>query len=356
MMLSPFGFTPTSRAGAAKRVLSLLVAAVVGCATLAPREAAAQGNAGGASLQIPPGARAEGMGRTFSAIADDAFAPWWNPGGLAFLEGRNAALMHTKLVPDLADDVYFDYASYAQRLEGLGGVAFTVTYLNYGESVETRPGDPNPVGTFKSYEVAPSLALGTTLTRNLGIGANIKFLHVDLAPETVGSDGQAGKGNTFAVDIGALYKMPSAPLNLAIVLQNIGPDIALIDERQADPLPHMLRIGAAYQVVHSGPHSLIAAFDGDKLLLSNGDGASADSTVKSSWFDDNNVLLNFGGEYNYNNLIAARVGYIFDDPGEIKNFTYGLGLTYKAVSFDFASIPQFEELDRVSKFSLSVRF
>lgn len=354
MKCPTFGNAPRS-------LVRLGMGLVLGAAVLVPLlpgmvgVAAAQGNAGAASLQIPPGGRAEGMGRTFTAIADDAFAPWWNPGGLGFLESKHAALMHTKLVPDLANDVYFDYASYAQHLEGWGGVAFTVTYLNYGESVETEPGNPNPVGTFTSYEVAPSLALGTAITSNLGVGANVKFLHVDLAPAAVGSDGQPGKGNTFAVDVGALYKMPNMPLNLALVVQNIGPNIALIDQKQADPLPHMLRIGAAYQVVHTGPHSVIAAFDGDKLLLSNG-GAQPDSTVKSSWFDDNNVLLNFGAEYSYNNLIAARVGYIFDDPGEIKNFTYGLGLTYKAIAFDYASIPQYTELSRVSKFSLSVRF
>lgn len=355
MKFHAFGIVP-------RPLAKIVITLVLGVATVFPvvpglvRGASAQGNAGAASLQIPPGGRAEGMGRTFTAIADDAFAPWWNPGGLAFLESKHAALMHTKLVPDLANDVYFDYASYAQHLEGWGGVAFTVTYLNYGESVETEPGNPNPVGTFTSYEVAPSLALGTAITRNLGVGANVKFLHVDLAPAAVGSDGQPGKGNTFAVDIGALYKLPSAPLNLALVIQNIGPNIALIDQKQADPLPHMLRIGAAYQVIHNGPHSVIAAVDGDKLLLSNGGGATPDSTVKSSWFDDNNVLLNFGAEYSYNNLIAARVGYIFDDPGEIKNFTYGLGLTYKAIAFDYASIPQYTELSRVSKFSLSVRF
>ncbi|HEX7880940.1 MAG TPA: hypothetical protein VF720_16125, partial [Candidatus Eisenbacteria bacterium] len=71
---------------------------------------------------------------------------------------------------------------------------------------------------------------------------------------------------------------------------------------------------------------------------------------------ENEVFLNGGVEYSYNKLISLRTGYIFDDPGEIKDFTFGLGVAYKALSFDYASIPQFEELDRVSKFSLSVRF
>jgi hypothetical protein len=329
---------------------------VVGGAFLSD-PAAAQGNAGAASLQIPPGARAEGMGRTFSAIADDAFAPWWNPGGLAFLEGRNAALMHAQLVPDLADDVYFEYASYAQHLSGWGGVALTLTYLNYGESIETDPNSSDPRGTFRSFEFAPSLAIGTAISNSLGLGANLKYVYVDLAPATASADNEAGKGSTFAVDLGALWKVPGKPLNLAVVVQNIGPDIALVDEEQADPLPRMLRLGAAYQILSKGQHSLVAAFDGDKVLLSNGsDGGAPDSTLKQTWFDENDVLLNFGGEYTYNNLVSVRLGYIFDDPGEIKDMTYGLGVTWKAISFDYASIPQNEELARVNKFSLSARF
>ena len=155
--------------------------------------ARAQGTAGAYSLQIPPGARAEGMGRSFTAIADDAFAPWWNPGGLAFLDGKHAALMHTKLVPDLADDVYFEYLSYAQHLSGWGGIAATITYLSYGESQATDPGQGD-LGTFSSWEIAPSIAIGTSITDNLGLGANLKYVHLDLAPALSSTSGQAGKG------------------------------------------------------------------------------------------------------------------------------------------------------------------
>jgi hypothetical protein len=322
---------------------------------LATAPAMAQGTAGAYSLQIPPGARAEGMGRSFTAIADDAFAPWWNPGGLAFLEGKNASLMHTKLVPDLADDVYFEYLSYAQHLSGWGGIAGTITYLSYGESQATDGGSGD-LGTFSSWEIAPSVAIGTSISDNFGLGANLKYVYLDLAPALSSTSGQAGKGSTFAVDLGALYRVPNAPVNLAVVLQNLGPDIALVDEEQADPLPRTLRFGAAWQVVNKNSHSLIMAFDADKLLLGDEGTAPADSLFEPTWFDENEVLLNGGIEYSYNKLISLRTGYIFDDPGEIKDFTFGLGVAYKALSFDYASIPQFEELDRVSKFSLSVRF
>ena len=55
-------------------------------------------------------------------------------------------------------------------------------------------------------------------------------------------------------------------------------------------------------------------------------------------------------------LLALRGGYIHDDPTEIKGFTWGFGVRLtEYVHLDMASIPQFEELDRVQKWGLSIR-
>ena len=40
--------------------------------------------AGAIFLLISPGARASGMGETNVAVADDAYASYWNPAGLGF--------------------------------------------------------------------------------------------------------------------------------------------------------------------------------------------------------------------------------------------------------------------------------
>ena len=41
-----------------------------------------------------PGARAGGMGKAHVAVANDAYANYWNPAGLGFLQGRGLAMMH----------------------------------------------------------------------------------------------------------------------------------------------------------------------------------------------------------------------------------------------------------------------
>src|SRR5213593_2554091 len=48
----------------------------------------------GEFLKIPVGARAIGMGGSFTAVADDATAPYWNPAGMVYLPYREVIVQH----------------------------------------------------------------------------------------------------------------------------------------------------------------------------------------------------------------------------------------------------------------------
>src|SRR5512137_2740714 len=50
----------------------------------------------GEFMKIPVGARAVGMGGAFSAVADDATAPYWNPAGMVYLPYREAFLQYAE--------------------------------------------------------------------------------------------------------------------------------------------------------------------------------------------------------------------------------------------------------------------
>jgi hypothetical protein len=128
------------------------------------------------SLIIPPGARANGMGETYVALAEDATAAWWNPGGLAFLKKRNLALMHSQLVPDLASDVYYEFFGYTNEIGNVGTLAFSLIYLTYGTSVATNVSGEE-LGTFKSWEASGYASFAMELRKNLGVGLSMKFIH-----------------------------------------------------------------------------------------------------------------------------------------------------------------------------------
>ncbi|HMI30507.1 MAG TPA: PorV/PorQ family protein [Candidatus Limnocylindrales bacterium] len=298
----------------------------------------AQAEAGAQSLLIAPGARADGMGRAFVAVANDANAVWWNPGGLAFTTGHDVSTMYTKLVPDLADDVFFSYTSYAQHVEGWGGIGFSLGYLSYGQSIATDP-DGNELGTFNSYEVAPTLAYGTELMKDMGFGVSLKLVRVDLAPADKTQDRAAGRGTTFAADLGGLYKIPKWKASVGMALQNLGPNIAYIDQDQSDPLGRNAKLGFAVTPFETEMYRVLVVGDVNRSLLSHGA-----------------FIENAGAEFEFNRLLAIRAGYIYDPRGTVKDMTYGLGLNYHGIRVDYASVPQSEFLNRVSRFSASYHF
>ena len=326
----------------------LLIFGIVGLyiAAFAP-PASAVGEAGVPSLIIAPGARANGMGAAFVAVADDATALWWNPGGLAFVNDQSLTLMHSQLVPDLASDVYYEYFGYTHNVKNFGTFGASFIYLTYGESFQT-----NEVGEilapFTSWEASGLVSFAIPVRKNIGVGLSMKFIHADYAPAWATLEGQSGAGSTVAAEVGVLWKMPARRLNLGMSISNIGPDIAYIDPEQSDPLPTILRVGAAFTATSDEISNLLITFDIEQSLV---------------WAVHRNIetrrgeIYHLGAEYLYINLLAGRVGYIHDKDGDVKSPTFGLGFIYKdRIRVDYASVPQAEDLERVHRWSIGMTF
>ena len=324
-------------------LLTVLTLAIL----LSSTSAFAVGEAGVPSLIIPPGARANGIGESFVAVADDATAAWWNVGGLAFLPKRNIVLMHTQLVPDLANDVYYEFLGFANEFQDFGTLAVSVIYLTYGESVATNT-QGRETGRFKSWEGAVMVSFAMPVTENVGVGLSGKFIHADLAPADLTLEGLDGTGSTVAVDAGVLWRIPRYRLRFGTALTNVGPDITFIDQEQSDPLPITLRLGAMYNPIASKVNNLLLTFDVEQSLV---------WLIDSSTNTRRSEIWHVGTEYRYIDLLAGRLGWIYDEDGDFNAATYGLGFIYQGkVSLDYANVPQAETLDRVHRFSISVSF
>ncbi len=314
---------------------------------LVSTSAFAVGEAAAPSLIIPPGARSNGMGGAFVAVADDATAIWWNPGGLAFIKGQNLALMHSQLVPDLAPDVYYEYLGYTNELSNYGTLSFGLVYLTYGES-EARGQNNEFVGTFKSWEGTFMASMAIPFGDNFGLGLTGKFIHIDLAPASVTVEKRKGTASSVAVDAGFLWKLPQQRLSIGAAFTNIGPDVAFIDKGQSSPLPSTFRAGTAYTAITDEVSNLRLSFDIEQSLV-----WLLNSEVSSRATE----IYHFGSEYRYIDLLIGRLGYIYDQDGGLKDPTFGLGFIYKGnVMFDYASWPQNEALDRVHRWSVVVSF
>ena len=114
-----------------KRIFSIVTALLL----LSSLPLNAQGEAGSIFLLISPGARAGGMGEAQVAVANDAYASYWNPAGLAFQDGSELAIMHVNWLPNLADDMYYEFLGFRKQFPTLGTLGGHLIYLNLGEQV-----------------------------------------------------------------------------------------------------------------------------------------------------------------------------------------------------------------------------
>ena len=142
--------------------------------TLSANYLPSQSEAGAIFLLISPGARAGGMGEAQVAVADDAYASYWNPAGLGFLEGSELALMHVNWLPGLADDLYYEFFAFRKKYPVLGTVGGHITFLNLGEQIRTSE-IGEELGTFTSYMTAGAISYSALISENKSFGINAKL-------------------------------------------------------------------------------------------------------------------------------------------------------------------------------------
>jgi len=261
---------------------------------------------------------------------------------------KEITFMHANWLPELADDLYYEYLSYVQHMEGWGTVGANVTFLSLGQNVRTDEFS-NILGTFDSFEMAFTFSYGTRLNTNLSSGLSAKIIYSHLADQGAGLEKGKGSGSSFALDAGILYQTPFKRLTLGSALTNLGPNIAYIDLNQSDPLPRNLAVGLAYKIVDTPFNRLTATFDINKELV------GLDDSFSQEWRE---AILNTGIEYWYGTYVALRGGYVYDRVGDVKNPTFGAGLQYGLFRFDFAYIPSSKTsaLSNTMRFSMTGRF
>ena len=229
----------------------------------------AQSEAGSIFLLISPSARAAGMGEAHVGVADDAYASYWNPAGLGFQKGTEIALMHVNWLPNLADDMNYDFLALRKDIPNIGTLGGHIIYLSLG--VQERTDETgNSLGTFSSYMFATALSYSTTLSPNSSVGISAKIIHQSLADLGAGAEKGKGKSTDFGFDIGYMKKaFIVSNLILGLTITNIGPKVSFIDPAQADPQPTNFTAGFSYKFVESEYNRLTLVYDMNKLLVAS---------------------------------------------------------------------------------------
>ncbi len=259
-------------------------------------------------LRIGVNAAASAMGDAQVAATEDAFSTYWNAAGLAGASS-GLAVSHRLWVGDVR--AYDVAARLPAGRYGAWGLAVTATDSGDLEAREL-PGDP--IGTFK----AQFLSIAASYARILGplrAGATVKYLR-----ERIFEADASG----YAFDAGIQLDLPRRLVTLGAALRNAGQMSEL--QGKATQLPQTLAVGAALH-----PFRIVANRDGAALL-------DLEVTAEVSHVSPGSeTRMHSGIGVTILDLAIVRAGHISNDA--LRTLTFGLGLFWEQLIFDYAYIP-----------------
>lgn len=306
-------------------------------------------------LNISQGARATAMGSSFTAIADDPTAIFWNVAGIARLEQNGVVVDHTEYFADLG----YNFVAAAVHMGSLGTLGLSIIASDYGEMDVTTIDEPMGTGqTFGVTDFAVSLAYAVNLTDNFSIGFNPKVVYQGIWDMSA---------TTFAIDMGILYNTPFEGFVLGMSLTNFSPDkmqmngtnsVVLHDPDETTSgnnnripaelstgewdMPMGFKIGVSWHPIETDMHDLILSVD-------------------AAHPNNDYEYANVGLEYTIMELVSLRGGYknLFLDNAE-ETYTFGGGIQRRIVGnmglhFDYAYMA-FGRLGDVHKVSFGIDF
>ena len=270
-------------------------------------------------LRLGNGARASAMGEAFTAVADDATGIYYNPAGMANVEGVDLNLTHSEWLLDMR----FEQVSVVNEMFG-GAVGLSFTGVYYGD-MDRYSDYPAlvPDGTFSPYDLSCSAGYAMDVIPNLSAGATAKLIYEKI-------DFESATG--WAVDIGIVHRSMIEGLTLAASMLNLGPQAKFVEEKFYPPF--QMRGGAAYR------------YASDRLK------GSAILAADAVFPNDGDAKLHLGMEYTFRNLASVRGGY--KTGYELQGATFGCGIAYRNLRFDYAFMPIESVFGDSHRFSINV--
>jgi long-subunit fatty acid transport protein len=300
-------------------------------------------------LEFAVGSRAVGMGKAFTAIANDATAMYWNVAGLEQLPSNEVSFSYMNWIADMD----FIYAGLVIKAGSAGTFGLSVTSLSTPEMLVRTVDQPEGLGwRFDAADMAFGLSYAKHLTDRFTFGGSFKYIQRRIWHM---------EATAIAADFGILYSLPWQGMKIGMSITNFGSKLQMqgvdaVVPTDIDPtmagnngtvlaqlrtkewaLPLTFRFGLGYEAISSPDHKVTVATD---YLHPNNNEESA----------------NVGMEYEFRETLSLRAGYqsLFMQDSE-EGLTIGVGLKQSGISFDYA-YSALVHLGTVHQFSVRIVF
>lgn len=309
-------------------------------------------------LKIPAGARGAALGGAYAAASEDVYAMAWNPAGIGRIRSRSLGGTYNNYFADIK----YSFVGLTLPVDRSSNIGFSGMFLSTDPIEITTIQQPNGTGTYYDYS---GLVLGVSyarwLTDRLTVGVTVKMVRESIYREDA---------STLAFDIGSQFDTGLYGVRLAMAITNFGgkmrldgPDINATSDTNPNlagnrdtksklsaldwPLPMVFRMGIMMDLW--GGNSELFTSTQNRLTLI----ADANDPL------DHFLRANLGLEYEWNNLLALRVGHHFNYDKDTIGLTFGGGLKFKSggnnFSLDYA-YQDFGILNAVHQYTISLYF
>ena len=339
--------------GTMKKIILTILIILISSSLIYPQSKV--GTTAAQFLKIGVGCRAESMGEAFIAVANDATALYWNPGGISRLPKNEVTFIHT----DWLADTEFNFVGLVFKT-GYGSLGFSVTSLTMADEAVRTVYEPEGTGEFfTAGDLALGLSYGRNLTDRFSFGITFKYVQ-----QKIWRTSTSG----IAFDIGTLFTTQFEKLRIGMSMSNFGSKLQLTGNNLSrfidlDPtitgetdrviadiktkkwdMPLNFRIGISYDVFSTENHFLTMEVD---AIHPN----------------DLEEYMNIGAEYGFLSQIPIfiRGGYrrlLIDDNEGGLSLGGGLKLKfgdYANLKLDYA-YSDWGRLNYVHRYSISVEF
>ena len=351
---------------------ALGLAALLALAAASARAGSDQrtGTGGALELLIPVGPRASALGPGITSDISGAEATFWNPAGLAGLQGTEALFSHTEYFADMK----VNYAAVAALAGNLGVLGFNAKVLSVGEVIVTT--EQAPEGTGETF--TPTFAvLGASWARaftdrvNFGLTVNLVNEHV-----------QSMTANGVALDFGVQYSTGWRGLKLGMAMKNFGSSMSFRgDNLDVSVLPPGSEPGSTNRILQFSTSafempsyfSLAGAYD---LFRRGGNSLQLLGAFQNNNFSGDN--FSGGAELKVRDLLALRGSWFGTLSSEIdpvtgaesssfgsgddlyRGFALGAGFTVRSgtakIGVDFAYRPVQSPFDDIYEAGVRLKF
>jgi len=281
-------------------------------------------------LKLGVGPRAEAMGEAQVGLADDVYATYWNPAGLAQLQNPEAGFVQTQYIQDIQSQ----YAAYAHPTSNLGTFAGSFTFLNVGK-FDSFDATGQPTGQTSASDASLAFSYAHPIWKDRRMGSQLsagftgKWIQERLDTVTA---------HAYALDGGLLYSPGKLfgemfeGLKAGLAIRNLGTSMTF--DQEAFTLPRSLTAGLSWTGIWLG-ESLTATLDGTEP-------------------NDGKQTIGAGLELSTLQLLILRAGYTSGgDLGD--GLRLGAGLRFKTVQVDYA-FASAGDLGQTHRIGLTMRF